>query len=186
MRVAVYGGSFNPPHVAHVLSAAYLTAFFELDKVLCVPVFEHAFSKDLAPFEDRAGLAELALGWLPGVEISRIEASLPRPSYTLETLRELARVHPDWQLRLVIGSDVLFERDKWRGFDEIEKLAPPIVLGRVGFAHPDAPLAVLPDVSSTHVRELLRRPPSPETERELGALVPPSVLAYVREHGLYR
>jgi nicotinate-nucleotide adenylyltransferase len=186
MRVAVYGGSFNPPHVAHVLTVAFVRVFQEVDRVLCVPVFEHPFDKDLAPFEHRVRLAELAFERLSAVSVSRLEAELGRPSYTLATLERLASDHPDWQLRLVVGSDVLCERDKWHAFDEIEKLAPPIVLGRVGYPHPDAPPPVLPEVSSTRVRELLASASSEAIEAELGALVPPRVLAYIRERGLYR
>lgn len=184
-RVAVFGGSFNPPHVAHVLAVSYVLACFEVERVLVVPVFEHAFDKDLAPFEHRLELARLAFGWLPGVEVSRIEERLPTPSFTLQTLEHLSAEHPHWKLGLVIGSDVLLERDKWRSFERIEALAPPLVLGRVGFPHPSAPPAVLPDVSSTQVRALLRAG-TPESQRAVEALVPRRVLAYVRTHGLYR
>jgi nicotinate-nucleotide adenylyltransferase len=186
MRVAIYGGSFNPPHVAHVLTVAYVLGFEPVDEVLCVPVYQHAFDKDLAAFDDRVRMLELAVGWLPNARVSEIERELPRPNYTLATLRRLRAEHADWSLRLVIGSDVLHERHNWKGFDEIEKLAPPIVLGRVGHAHPDAPPPLLPEVSSTRIRELMALSATPELDAELGAIVPPRVLAYAREHGLYR
>ncbi|MCC6904007.1 MAG: nicotinate-nicotinamide nucleotide adenylyltransferase [Polyangiaceae bacterium] len=184
-RVAVFGGSFNPPHVAHVLAIAYVLACCDVDRVVVVPVFEHAFDKDLAPFEARVDLARVAFGWLPGVELSCIEQALPTPSYTLQTLEKLASIHPEWALRFVVGSDVLFERDKWRSFDRIEALAPLIVLGRAGAPHPRAPAALLPQVSSTQVRALLR---SPETRGgpEVAALVPRGVLSRVDALGLYR
>jgi nicotinate-nucleotide adenylyltransferase len=184
-RVAVFGGSFNPPHVAHVLAVSYVLACFEVERVLVVPVFDHAFDKDLAPFDRRFELARIAFAWLPGVEVSRIEERLPTPSYTLQTLERLAEEHPHWALRLVVGSDVLHERDKWRSFERIEELAPPLVLGRAGFPHPSAPPAVLPEVSSTHVRALLRASGNSATS-ELEALVPRRVLLHVRAHGLYR
>jgi nicotinate-nucleotide adenylyltransferase len=179
-RVAVFGGSFNPPHVAHVLTVAYLLACFDVDRVLVVPVFEHAFDKTLVPFDDRVRMCELALGWIPRVQVSRIESEIQRPSYTLRTLERLKRDHPDWQLSLVIGSDVLFETHKWHAFDEVKRLAPPIVLGRVGHPHPDAPPPVLPEVSSTSVREALAR------GDDVSALVPRGVLEHVRARGLYR
>ncbi len=184
-RVAVFGGSFNPPHVAHVLAISYVLACFDIDRVLVVPVFEHAFDKDLAPFEARVELSRAAFGWLPGVEISPIEERLPQPSYTIVTLEKLAEEHPDWALRLVVGSDVLHERDNWRAFDRIEELAPLIVLGRAGAPHPSAPAALLPEVSSTRVRALLRSA-DPAAERELESLVPRVALAQIRERGLYR
>lgn len=184
MLVAFYGGSFNPPHVAHLLAAAYMRSVGGFDRVLVVPVFSHAFDKRLAPFEHRAHMCELALGWLPGVEVSRVEQSLETPSLTLRTLQHLQSEHPDWQLRLVIGSDVLFESHKWHAFDQIRRIAPPYVVGRVGFPHPDAPAAVLPDVSSTRIRELFLRDDD-ESRAELEAFVPRDVLRYARQHGLY-
>lgn len=184
-EVAFFGGSFNPPHVAHVLAAAYLRSVGELERVLVVPVYSHAFDKQLVAYEHRVVMCELALGWLPGVEISRIEERLETPSLTLRTLQALAQEHPDWRLRLVVGSDVLFETHKWHAWDAIERLAPPFVIGRVGAPHPDAPPPVLPDVSSTRIRELCARDDA-EAARELSVYVPPAVTRYVREHGLYR
>jgi nicotinate-nucleotide adenylyltransferase len=185
MQVAFYGGSFNPPHVAHLLTAAYLLGVAGFERVLAVPVFSHAFDKRLVSFEHRVRMSELALAWLPGVEVSRLEERLATPSLTLRTLRQVKAQHPDWQLRLVIGADVLFESHKWHAFDEVKQLAVPLVLGRLGFAHPDAPPPVLPDVSSTRIRELLADD-GPEARRELDVYVPGAVLAYARAHGLYR
>ena len=180
--VAFYGGSFNPPHVAHVLACAYLLSATEVERVLVVPVYRHAFDKPLAPFEHRVEMCRRAVGWLPGVEVSDVESGLATPSLTLRTLEHLAGQHPDWSLRLVIGSDVLFEARKWHAFDQICQLAPPLVLGRVGFPHPEAPVAVLPEVSSTRIRELAAE----GAHRELGYLLPRSVLEYVEQHELYR
>jgi nicotinate-nucleotide adenylyltransferase len=185
MHVAFYGGSFNPPHVAHVLATTYLLSCFDVDRVMVVPVFEHALDKDLAPFEDRARMCELAFGWIPGVEVSRVEALLEPPNYTLNTLEWLKRERPDDRFSLVVGSDVLFERHKWHAFDRVAELAPPIVLGRLGFEHPEAPVPVLPEVSSSHVRELLGSAPTREVERELAVTLPRKVLAYARQHELY-
>jgi nicotinic acid mononucleotide adenylyltransferase len=119
------------------------------------------------------------------VEVSRVEERLETPSLTLRTLRHLAREHPDWRLRLVIGSDVLFESHKWHAFDEITKLAPPYVIGRAGFPHPEAPPAVLPEVSSTRIRELAARDDA-AARRELEVYVPQKVLSHLRQHALYR
>ena len=182
-QVAFYGGSFNPPHIAHVLAVAYLLAAEPLERVMVVPVFQHAFDKQLAPFDDRVRMCELALGWLPHVEVSRIEEKLPAPNYTLSTLQRLAVEHPDWRLRLVVGSDVLFEAHKWHAFDEVKRLAPPLILGRVGFDHPEAPLSVLPDVSSTHIRGLLAQDPA---HPQLRHSLPLAARNYIADRGLYR
>jgi nicotinate-nucleotide adenylyltransferase len=185
MDVAFYGGSFNPPHVAHVLAASYVLTTGSFEKLLVVPVHAHALDKQLAPFDDRARMCELALGWLPRVEVSRIESELPLPSRTLYTLQALKERHPDWAMRLVIGADVLLETQKWHAFERVAELAPPLILGRVGIQHTEAPPPILPDVSSTRVRELLARGAAADASRELERLVPRAVLEYIREHRLY-
>ena len=180
-RVAIFGGSFNPPHVAHVLACALLLSVEEVDRVLVVPAFQHPFAKSLAPFEDRARMCELAMAWMPRVEVSRVEEQLGGESRTLRTLESLASAHPDWRMRLVIGADILTEAPRWFGFDAIEKLAPPIVLGRAGVPAPGAPAALLPEVSSTQVRDAIARGAWADVEK----LVPGAVLAHVRTRGLY-
>jgi nicotinate-nucleotide adenylyltransferase len=181
-RLGIFGGSFDPPHVGHVLGCAYLRAVHDLDGVLVVPVYRHPFAKELAPFEDRMRMCELAMGWIAGVEVSDIERRLGGESLTLRTVEALRAERGDAELRLVIGADVLGDLSKWHRFDRIAELAPPIVLGRAGFAHPDAPLAVLPEVSSTEVRALVRA----GREAEIAPLVPAAVRRHLAARALYR
>jgi nicotinate-nucleotide adenylyltransferase len=194
VSVALFGGSFNPPHVGHVLAVAYALSTELAQRVVVVPVFEHALGKHLLPFEHRAAMAEHAFGWLPHVEVSRIEARLGAPSRTLSTLIALEAEHPDWELRLMVGSDILGEIQKWHAFDEIERRAPLLVLPRAGVvgqatAIEASAAALLPEVSSTEVRALLAARASgadPGGPGRLEALIPRAVLAYLNEHGLYR
>lgn len=179
--LAVFGGSFNPPHVGHVLAVALVLATAEVDRVLVVPTYRHPFAKALAPFEDRVRMCELAMGWLPRVEVSRVEEELGGDSLTLRTLERLRDAHPGARLRFVMGADLLSESGKWFRFDEVAKLAPPLVLGRAGFEGPGAPPPLLPEVSSTEVRRRIARG---ETEG-LEHLVPRKVLEHVRARGLY-
>jgi nicotinate-nucleotide adenylyltransferase len=182
VRVALFGGSFNPPHVAHVEAAKYLLGPGGFDRVLVIPVYEHAFDKDLAPFEDRVALCQLAFEGIAGVEISRIEERLEKPNRTLSTVRALRAMHPDWELRLVLGADVRQETDRWHRFDEVVRLAPVFPLGRVGFEGDEGPSPVLPEVSSTEVRELLA---SGTEDARLSTLAPAAVIEYARRRGLY-
>jgi nicotinate-nucleotide adenylyltransferase len=181
-RVALLGGSFDPPHVAHVLLATYVLLRGEVDEVLVVPVFEHAFGKRLAPFEERVELCELAFAALVGVTVSRVEAELPSPSRTLVTLEHLTRARPDAHFRLVVGSDVLIDAHKWYAFDEVTRRAPLLIVPRPGYPHPGA--AVLPDVSSTSVRELLARR-DPAAIEELRGIVPRACLDVILAKNLY-
>lgn len=182
MIVAVFGGSFNPPHLAHVLAVTAVLATHEVDKILVVPTFQHPFAKALAPYDDRVEMCRLAMGWLPKIEVSRVEEELGGESRTLRTVEHLRAQHPDWSLRLVVGADILLEAKKWHGFDQIVALAPLIVLGRAGVGGTVAPEPLLPEISSTEVRTKLAAGKS----EELGSLVPREVLAYIRQKGLYR
>jgi len=183
--VAIYGGSFDPPHVSHVLAALYALKVGGFDCVLVVPVFEHAFHKRLTPFEHRLRLCELAFSGIAGVEVSAVERELETPSLTLRTLEHLSGLHPDWALRLLVGSDVLSETSKWHAFDRISQLAPPYVVARPGFEHPDSQAALLPDVSSTRIRTALAARDRAENQALLATSVPRAVLNYIVAHDLY-
>lgn len=182
MSIAVFGGSFNPPHVAHALACVLARKTGGVDRVLVVPTYRHAFAKTLAPYGDRITMCELAMGDLPGVSISRAEEDLGGESRTLRLLEHLAALHPGVPLRLLVGADILLETTKWHRWDDVIALAPPLVLGRVGVTHPEAPSPVLPEISSTRIRELLG---TAADEKALGELVPRDVLAYARKHALY-
>jgi nicotinate-nucleotide adenylyltransferase len=155
VRIGVYGGSFNPPHVGHAMVAGWLRWTDRVDAVLLVPTFAHAFGKTLAPFELRVRMCEaLCVDLGPWAGVSRIEAELGGTSYTVRTLDALTRARPDDRLQLVIGADVLPQTPLWREWERIAREYAPIVVGRAG--HPpvtDAP--DFPSVSSTDIRERL-------------------------------
>jgi nicotinate-nucleotide adenylyltransferase len=185
MRVAFFGGSFDPPHVGHLLSAVYALAL-GFDKVLVVPVYEHAFGKRMAPFDARVALCRACFRGIDGVEVSELEALLERPSYTVRTLEHLAKAHPDWELRTLVGSDVLAETHAWHEFDRVEKLAPLFVLARLGHDGPGLGPAVLPEVSSSEVRSLLAdRKRSADAAARLERLVPIGVRIALETLGMY-
>jgi len=179
MQIAIFGGSFNPPHVAHVLAAAYAMSTHPLQGVVVMPTYRHPFAKPLAAYEHRVRMAELAFEGQRGVTVSQVERDLGGESRTLRTLLHLREAHPEWSMRLLLGADILAESSKWHGFNEICAIAPPLVLGRVGFEAKEP--IVLPDISSTHVRTLLREQAWPA----VAPLVPHAVVDYVRAHGLY-
>lgn len=161
MRVAVYGGSFNPPHVAHAMVAAYLLWTDQCDEVWLVPVFRHAFepwhNKSLAPYEERLRWCQaMAADVDARIRVSDIERHLPTPSFTIETLRALRERHPQHAFRLVVGADVLPTLPKWRDWAGIEAEFSPILVGREGYPSPPGTVD-FPDVSSTTIRERLAR-----------------------------
>lgn len=176
--VAVFGGSFDPPHVGHVLAAAWVRSTSEVDEVIVVPALEHPFGKPLAPFAHRRRMAELAFAPLTRVSVSDIEARLGGASYTVRTLEALRRAHPGVELRMMIGSDLVEQVPRWREGHRIAELAPLLVVGRGG--HDDGRELAMPEVSSTEVRARLAE------GRSVDGLVPRAVAEYIARFGLYR
>jgi nicotinate-nucleotide adenylyltransferase len=179
---AFYGGSFDPPHVSHVLCAAYVLSTELVDELWVMPAFDHPLGKRFhAPYEDRLAMAELAFADLRRVRVSRLESELDGgPSRTLTTVEALKERHPDTRFRLVIGADILDETHLWHRFDRIAELAPPLVVGRMGFPIPDGVEIALPEVSSTEIRTRLAE------GRTVSGLVPAAVRNYIGDHDLYR
>jgi nicotinate-nucleotide adenylyltransferase len=179
-RAAVYGGSFDPPHLGHVLSVAWALSTGDVDAVWVVPTWKHAFDKTHeAPFEHRFEMCRAAFAPFVGVELLDVERSLGGISRTLRTLETLHTEYPETALRLLIGADVLPTTDRWHRWDDVVRLAPPLVVGREGYPKaPGCPISI-PNVSSTDVRAALA------DDRSVGGFVPGSVADYIERHRLY-
>ncbi len=194
-RVALFGGSFNPPHVAHQLVALYVLETQPVDELWFMPVYEHVFGKHLASFDDRIAMCELAAAGLgPRAKVSRAEEEWAHQpgfagSRTFDVIAHLLATRPGIQPRLVIGTDILAETAKWYRWDDVVATAPVIVVGRPGHALPDGSTATgltMPAISSTQVRERLHAADAPRCDAELRSLLPASVLEYIGTRKLYR
>jgi nicotinate-nucleotide adenylyltransferase len=180
MHIALFGGSFNPPHVAHQMVCLHLLSTTSVERVWMVPCFQHPFAKQLASFADRFAMCELAAVLFGGrVEVSRVEAELGGASRTLYTVRHLRRAHPEHRFSLVLGTDILPELAQWHGWAEIQELCEVMVIGRSGYSAAGVDF-FLPEISSTEIRARLAGGDEPTS------WLPREVLVYVREHGLYR
>ena len=156
MKIAVYGGSFNPPHISHALVASWCLWTGLVDQVWMVPVFRHAFEdshgKKLAPFKMRVMWCKSFSSDIhSGIIVSEVESLLPTPSYTVDTLLYLQDNFPEHHFRLLVGSDVLNQTQDWKQWDTIESRFDPIVVGRSGYENPDKTVA-FPAISSTEIR----------------------------------
>lgn len=189
MRIGVFGGTFDPPHLGHLVVASDACGALGLDRVLWIPsaVPPHKVATVQAPAEARLEMVRAAIEGDPRFEADDLELRRPGPSYTVDTLRDLARRHAGAELVLLIGADNLREIPGWREPQEILKLARVAVLSRDGAGvPPDAPVPAVAvevtrvDVSATEVR---RRAAAGETIRYL---VPDAVRALVERRGLYR
>lgn len=190
-RVALFGGSFNPPHVAHQLVSLYVLETQPVDELWFVPVYTHVFGKQLASYEDRIAMCELAAAPLGArVRVSRAEEELAqRPGFvgsrTLDLIEHLLSTTPGLELRLVVGTDILEETAKWHRWDDVVAKAPLIVIGRTGHPLPAGSAATgvtMPEISSTAIRAAL----TTGDTGALSSLLPGSVLGYIAERDLYR
>jgi nicotinate-nucleotide adenylyltransferase len=181
VQVALIGGSFNPPHIGHLIAAHYVRATQPVDEVWLLPSFHHPFGKPMVEFEHRLRMCEAlcadASGWL---RASDVERQIGRGGWTVDTLEHLRRTRPRDEFTLVIGSDILKDLPSWKDFDRIRALAKVLVIHRAGHPAPEALGPPLVEVSSTDIRAALARGEMPVDR------VPRRVLDYVREHGLYR
>ena len=183
LPVGLYGGSFNPPHIAHVLVAAWALGSGQVGELWIIPTGGHPFGKTLAPFEDRIEMCRRAFACF-GDRIRLLDTERePRVHYSIDTLRALAGAHPGRRWRWIMGSDTLADAPRWRQYDELVALAPPLVIPRRGHGGAVAPAGfALPDLSSTLVRRLLAE----GAAADLAALLPLPVLDWIDRRGLYR
>ncbi len=198
MRVALFGGSFDPPHHGHVAIATVAADVFDLDSVLFAPVgrqpLKHAGA---APFADRVAMVGLACQVDPRFSVSELDAPRPdgSPNYTVETLTALHEAKPDARLFNLVGADSFLDLRRWREPERLLELAEWIVVSRPGFPLADlSPLGltalqrgrvhllqtVHEDVAATNLRERL------ESGDPCTDVLAPGVSAYIQAQHLYR
>lgn len=194
----IFGGTFDPIHVAHLAVAEAARDDLGLASVTFIPAGTppHKQDRSITPAEDRVAMVELAIADNPAFAVSRIELDRSGPSYTVDTLAALAEsgIGP---LALIISMDSFLELPSWRDPDRVLSLATLVVAPRAGYA-PAGPELVVPHVPARstprvvmldgpHLRlsasELRARAAA---GRSLRYLVPDAVWAYIGDHGLYR
>jgi nicotinate-nucleotide adenylyltransferase len=193
-RLGVFGGAFDPPHVAHLALARAALEQLHLDELRIFPTGQawHKHQTLTAP-EHRLALARIAFGDLPRTVIDDRELRRPGPTYTIDTLRELKGERPEAQLFLVMGEDQAVSLTRWREWDAVLQLAIICVAAR---ALDPASGEVAPGVPAEAELRLLRLPSMPESATEvrgraahgqgIAHLVPPGVASYIDHHHLYR
>jgi len=192
-RIGIFGGTFNPIHLGHLLLAETARESLALDRVLFIPAHQppHKRVRGLLPGPVRLKLIELATRDHPAFVASDIELARPGPSYSIETVRLLRQRLPDAKLFLLVGEDMLAAR--WLAWDELRRLctivaarrrgAPPQASARpaVGGARGVTWLAMPQvDIASTDIRRRLA------AGRSIRYLVPPAVERHILQHRLYR
>jgi nicotinate-nucleotide adenylyltransferase len=189
MRVGVFGGSFDPVHLGHLILAEQCRDQAQLDRVLFVPAPRPPHKADTsASFDDRVAMLRLAVAGHSAFAVDTLEAERSGPSYTVETLHILHQREPKTLWFLIVGSDSVRDLGTWRQPDEIARLASLLIVARPGCEAVMPPTyfnaitvnSPLIDIASTDLRQRI------ESGRSIRYLVPAAVEAYIRDRGLYR
>lgn len=188
MRIAIFGGTFDPIHSGHLTIAEEAANRFALDRVLFVPAAQppHKSGATAASYEDRYRMVELATSVDPRFEASRLEEG-SRRSFSIDTIEKVRpTLAPGDKLFFLIGADAFAEIQTWRRWQDVIREVEFIVASRPGHRYEAPPGArvhrletVALPVSSSEIR---RRLAAGEAPPEL----PEAVLRYIREHGLYQ
>jgi nicotinate-nucleotide adenylyltransferase len=191
-RVGMFGGAFDPPHVAHVALAAAAVDQLQLDELRIVPTGDawHKTTR-LSPAADRLAMARIAFADVPRALIDERELQRAGPTYTVDTLRELRREQPDAELFLVMGEDQAAALTRWHDWAAVLSLAVIGVAARPAMVGPQA--TALPPQARARALVL---PPMPESATEVRTLVgqgspfahlvPAGVARYIESHHLYQ
>ncbi len=188
MRLAIFGGTFDPVHRAHIAVAREAADRFHLDRVLFIPAARppHKQHGAHAPYAHRVRMAELAAAGDPRFHVSRLEEGTLR-SYSIDTIEKLrAEMAPTDELFFIIGADAFAEIQTWRRWLDVARAVRFLVVSRPNAQYAPPPEALYErldtlslETSSSDIRRLLAAGERPE---ELA----PEVLDYIKEHDLYK
>jgi nicotinate-nucleotide adenylyltransferase len=188
------GGTFDPIHHGHLVAASEVQSWFDLDEVVFVPTGQpwQKADRTVSPAEDRYLMTVIATAANPRFNVSRVDIDRDGPTYTIDTLRDLAELHPDADLYFITGADAMAALLTWRDHDELFDLAQFVGVTRPGHEMDDATLDGLPAdritlveipalaISSTDCRARVER------DEPVWYLVPDGVVQYIGKHELYR
>jgi nicotinate-nucleotide adenylyltransferase len=192
VRIGVFGGTFDPPHIGHLLLASDAREALRLDRLIFVPAGTQPFKVNTPPIasaRDRLEMVRLAVADDADYTIDDTEIGRKGLSFTVDTLEQLSRKNPGAKLFLLLGEDTLAGIDGWRNPGRIRELATLAVMRRSGSE--GSPVAAIADgvttvsarrvdVSSTEIRERLR------AGKSIKGFVPESVERFIEARGLYR
>ncbi|MFO8001416.1 MAG: nicotinate (nicotinamide) nucleotide adenylyltransferase [Marinilabilia sp.] len=184
-------GSFNPIHIGHLALANYMLEYVPFDEVWFIVSPQNPFKEenDLAPPHHRLEMTRLSITKESRFKVSDVEFNMPRPSYTIHTLRKLSREFPAHKFSMIIGSDNLTNIERWHSSGELLDNYPLTVYPRPGFPVSDliedlpgtikTVKAPLFDISSTFIREGIK------AGKQLRYMVPEGVFEYIIQYRLY-
>ena len=189
-RIGIFGGTFDPPHIGHLVAAVDAHQTLDLDVVLLVVAnvpWQKVGQRVITSASDRLAMVEAAVADRPGVEVSDLEIRRGGASYTADTLRTLRADDDDAELFVILGNDAAAGFATWERHEEVAALAHLVVVDRPGTPTPiddgfhwtriDIPEL---EISSTELRQRVI------DGRSIHYLTPPAVVTCISERGLYR
>lgn len=188
-RIGVMGGTFDPIHHGHLVAASEVQQSFDLDEVVFVPTGEPWMKQDVSPAEHRYLMTVIATASNPRFTTSRVDIDRGGITYTIDTLRDLRREHPDADLFFITGADAVAQIVEWKDVEELWELAHFVAVSRPGHA---LSIRGLPEqgVSSLEVPALAISSTDCRRRVDRGFpvwyLVPDGVVQYISKHHLYR
>jgi nicotinate-nucleotide adenylyltransferase len=184
MKIAFYGGTFDPIHHGHLIVARDAVEQLDLDRLIFIPntISPHKQTRLPTPPEIRMEMVKAATAGEPHFEADPFELHRGGTSFTIDTIVEMKNRFPDTEMFYLIGEDNIPELPTWRRIDELSHLVQFVVLcrGEVNAVHPYISLGRRIDISATNIRERIAKGLS------VRYLVPEAVLAIVNTHQLYR
>ena len=192
MKLGIFGGSFNPPHIGHLIVAESVRDQLQFEKILFIPSANppNKHDRSVAPAMDRLQMTRLAVQGNSDFDVSDIEAQRGGISYTIDTVTALAALYPKANISLIIGTDNLLEFQTWKSPDEILSKVDLVAMTRPGFStqadHGKLSKFVtfvnVPQIgiSGTEIRRRVK------TGRTIRYLVPQAVQEFIVKRGLYR
>ena len=189
MKVGLYFGSFNPVHIGHLIIANHAVNETDLDQVWFVVSPQNPFKQSASLLNEyhRLHLIKSAIDGENNLRASSIEFNLPKPSYTVDSLAYLKEKHPGLEFSILMGSDGFQNINKWKNFEAITNNHKIYIYKRPGFnidetfgAHIEELHAPLLEISSTHIRELIKN------KKSIRFLVPDIVKEEIEIGGYYR
>ena len=191
MNIGIFSGSFNPIHVGHLILANYIVEFTEIDEIcfLVTPQNPMKETNELADEDDRLEMTKLALTDYAKLLVSDFEFTLPKPSYSINTLDALKKAYPENTFSLIIGADNWEVFDRWKDFEAILADYKIYVYPRLDYrisipkklkANVEALDSPIIEISSTFIRESIKR------GKDIRAFVPEAAYKYIKDKKLYQ
>ena len=192
-RIGVMGGTFDPIHHGHLVAASEVQAWYDLDEVIFVPTGQpwQKGSREVSPSEDRYLMTVIATASNPRFSVSRVDVDRPKPTYTIDTLRDLRSERPDAEFFFITGADALAQILTWHDAQRVFELAHFVGCTRPGTTIDAATLAGLPRDRVTIIEVPALAISSSECRERAQAgepvwyLVPDGVVQYIAKRRLY-